>query len=89
MKQNARPGEQSEAPRRRWKPGQEQHPGAENQDSQHMLNQARGSFPDSSAPDPLFKASEAPFLTLRVATPSGAPREAPLDCSGAEKQPKP
>ena len=35
------------------------------------------SFP--SAPDPLFKASKAPFLTLRVATPSGAPCQAPLD----------
>ena len=33
----------------------------------------------SSSPDPLFKASKAPFLTLRVATPSGAPREAPRD----------
>ena len=32
-----------------------------------------------SAPDPLFKASKAPFLTLRVATPSWAPRQAPLD----------
>ena len=31
------------------------------------------------APDPLFKASKAPFLTLRVSTPSGAPRQAPLD----------
>ena len=46
MKQNASPGEQSEAPRRRWKPGQEQHPGPKNQDSQHMLEQPRGSFPD-------------------------------------------
>ena len=44
MKQNASPGEQSEAPRRRWNPGHEQHPGPENQDSQHMLNQPRGSF---------------------------------------------
>ena len=26
-----------------------------------------------------FKASKAPFLTLRVATPSGAPRQAPLE----------
>ena len=43
---NASPGEQSEAPRRRRKPGQEQHPGAENQDSQHMLNQPRRSFPE-------------------------------------------
>ena len=32
-----------------------------------------------SAPDPLFKAPKAPFLTLRVATPSGAPRQALLD----------
>ena len=39
-KQNASPGEQSEAPRRRWK----QNPGAENQDSQHMLEQPRGPF---------------------------------------------
>ena len=44
MKQNASPGEQSEAPRPRWKPGQEQHPGPKNQDSQHILNQPRGSF---------------------------------------------
>ena len=46
MKQNASPGEQSEAPRRRWKPGQGQHPGPENQDSQHMIDQHRGSFPE-------------------------------------------
>ena len=48
VKQNASPGEQSEAPRPRWKPGQEQHPGPENQDSQHMLKlkQPRGSFPN-------------------------------------------
>ena len=46
MKQNASPGAQSEALRRRWKPGQEQHPEQENQDSQHMLNQPRGSFPE-------------------------------------------
>ena len=45
MKPNARPGEQSEAPRRRWKPGQEQHLGPEIQDSQRKLNQPRGSFP--------------------------------------------
>ena len=36
-------------------------------------------FSFSSAPDPLFKASKAPFLTFRVATPSGAPRQAPLE----------
>ena len=47
VKQNASPGEQSGAPRPRWKPGQEQNPGPENQDSQHMLEQPRGSFPDS------------------------------------------
>ena len=33
VEQKASPGEQSEAPRRRWKPGQEQSPGPENQDS--------------------------------------------------------
>ena len=38
MQQNASTGHQSEAPRRRWKPGLEQHAGLENQDSQHMLN---------------------------------------------------
>ena len=43
-KQNARVGEQSEAPRRRWKPGLQQHAGPENQDSQHMPNRPRGSF---------------------------------------------
>ena len=37
-------------------------------------------FTFPSAPDPLFKASKAPFLTLRVATPSWAPRQAPLEC---------
>ena len=46
MKQDAGPGEQSEAPRRWWKLGQQQPPGPENQDSQHMLNQPRGSFPE-------------------------------------------
>ena len=35
---NASPGEQAEAPRRRWKPGQEQHPGPENQDSTCLIN---------------------------------------------------
>ena len=48
MKQNASPGEQSEAPRRRRKPGQKQHPGPENQDSQHMLDQPRGSFSEKN-----------------------------------------
>ena len=46
VKQNASPGEQSEALRPRWKPGQEQNPGPENQDSQHMLEQHRGSSPE-------------------------------------------
>ena len=46
VKQNASPGEQSEAPRPRWKLGQEQNPGPENQDSQHMMEQPRGSFPE-------------------------------------------
>ena len=47
MKENGSAGEQSEAPRRRWKPGLEQHPEQENQGSQHMLQQPKGSFPDS------------------------------------------
>ena len=42
MKQNASPGELSEAPRRRWKPGKEQHPGPENQNGQHMLDEPTG-----------------------------------------------
>ena len=44
-KQNVSPREASEAPRRSWRPGQEEHPGPENQDNQHRLNQPRGSFP--------------------------------------------
>ena len=36
-------------------------------------------FTFPSAPDPLFKGSKAPFLTLRVATLSGAPCQAPLE----------
>ena len=47
VKQNASPKQQFEAPRPRWKLGQEQRPGPENQDSQHMLKQPRGSFPVS------------------------------------------
>ena len=45
---NAGPVTQSEAPRQRWKPGRGQHSRPKNQDSQHMLNQPRGSFPDSA-----------------------------------------
>ena len=56
MKQNASPGEESKAPRRRWKAGQEQHPGPENQESQHTLNQPRGSFPESWGD--LFKSDQ-------------------------------
>ena len=33
MKQNASPGAQFEAPRRRWRLGQDKKPGHENQDS--------------------------------------------------------
>ena len=53
-------GEQSEAQRRRWKPGQEQHAGPENQDSQHMPNQPRGSFPEyhQSCAQPGFRAEK-------------------------------
>ena len=35
-------GAQSKRPRRSWKRGQKQHPGPENQDSQHKANQPRG-----------------------------------------------
>ena len=45
VKQKASPGQQAEALRRRWKPGQEQNPGQENQDGQHMLEEPRRSFP--------------------------------------------
>ena len=51
VKQNASPGEQSEAPRPRRKLGQEQNPGPENQDSQHMLEQPRGYFPEKNQPE--------------------------------------
>ena len=44
MKQNASLAEQSEAPRRRCKRGQEQHPGEENQDSQHNQGCRNGRF---------------------------------------------
>ena len=40
------------------------------------------------APDPFFKASKAPFLTLRVATPSWAPRQAPLEKRDLKNDPK-
>ena len=46
-RQNASPEEQPEAPRPRWKLGQQQNPGPENQDSQHMLEQPRWSFPEN------------------------------------------
>ena len=42
---NASSRAQSEALRRSWEPGRQQHPGSEHQDSQDMLNQARRSFP--------------------------------------------
>ena len=61
IKQNASPGEQSEAPRPRWKPGQEQNPGPENQDSQHMLEQPRGSFPFQAPKTLRFKGKMADF----------------------------
>ena len=60
VKQIASPAEQSEALRPRWKPGQEQNPGPENQDSQHMLEQPRGSFPDLGP----FGSFSVPFGVL-------------------------
>ena len=44
---NAISGQPSGAPRRRWKPGQEQHPGPENQDRPHMLNLRYKDFYDT------------------------------------------
>ena len=52
VKPNASPGQQSDSPRPRWKPGPEQNPGPENQDSQHMLEQPRGYFPEKYPPPP-------------------------------------
>ena len=66
VKQNASPQEQSEAPRPRWKPGQEQHPGPENQDSQHMLKQPRGSFLDTYALHDI-NCSQMPACTAPIA----------------------
>ena len=43
---NASSGTKSEAPRCCWKSARQQHPAPESQDSQHMLKQPRGSFPD-------------------------------------------
>ena len=60
VKQNASPGEQSEALRRRWKRGQEQNPGPENQDSQHMLEQRRGQIPDDPPERQLKKREGVP-----------------------------
>ena len=57
----------SEAMRRRWKLGQEQHPGPENQDSRHMLNQPRVSFPQLSY---FLRLKTMPLLW-----PSGTPNK--------------
>ena len=52
---NASSGAQSEALRQTWNPGREQHLGPENQDSQHKLNQPRGSGgPKGERSTPLF-----------------------------------
>ena len=43
-----------------------------------------GNFPFSvNFPGPQLPKSKAPFLTLRVAAPSGAPRQAPLESNPA------
>ena len=49
MKQNASLGAQSEAPSRRWRPGQEQRTEQENQVDSAHLNQPGGSFPDANS----------------------------------------
>ena len=53
-KANAR-GAQSEAPRRSWKAGHQQHPKPDNQDSQHKPNQTRSlPTPHSLNASPVF-----------------------------------
>ena len=47
MKANARPGHTLRLLDEARELGRHQHPGPENQDSQHMIDQPRGSFPDS------------------------------------------
>ena len=59
VKQNASPGEQSEAPRPRWKPGQEQNAGPESQDSQHMLEQPRGHLSETPENPRILRKSTA------------------------------
>ena len=64
---NACAGVRSEAPRRSWEPGQQQYPGAQNQDSRHklisvhMAQRSWGSYAievGSSA----IKVDESPFI---------------------------
>ena len=69
VKQDASPGEQSEAPRPRWKPGQEQNPGPENQESQHMLEQPRGYFPEIG-PFPAARKPPPPRFRFSAGCPS-------------------
>ena len=47
-------GAQSEGPRGSWEPENQQHSGPENQDSQHKLNQPRGSFLNPAVPSVVF-----------------------------------
>ena len=68
VKQNASPGEHTEAPRPRWKPGQEQNPGPENQDNQHMLEQPRGHFPTVFGDSP----QKVPRNNSQVLPPGGS-----------------
>ena len=46
VKANARPGHTLRVLDEAREVGRYQHPGLENQDSQHMIDQPRGSFPD-------------------------------------------
>ena len=46
MKASARTGHNLSVLNEAWKVGHQQHPGPENQDSQHMLNQPRKFSPD-------------------------------------------
>ena len=51
MKQKTSSGAQCEVPRRSWELWHQQHWGPENQDSQHKLNQPRGSFSEHRGTD--------------------------------------
>ena len=60
MKQNASPEQQSEAPRRRWKPGQEQHPGPPKPGQSAHAESTQGSFPDKRSREGVVRGNGCP-----------------------------